>query len=61
MSEEDADELLENNDWSKWSDARDLLQTAADIGAKDTASSIAMWLETSGQYDLAKTVRKRWG
>jgi hypothetical protein len=61
MSGDEADELLKNNDWATWSDARYLLQTAADIGAKDTAGLIAVWLESSGQYDLAKTVRKRWG
>ena len=61
MSNDEADELLKNNDWATWSDARYLLQTAAAIGGKDTAALIAVWLESEGQYDLAKTVRKRWG
>jgi hypothetical protein len=61
MTEQQADDLLENNDWSKWSDARYLLQTAASIGGKDTAISIAMRLETQGQSDLAEIVRKKWG
>jgi hypothetical protein len=33
MTDEEADELLLNNDWAKFSDARELLQTAAHLGA----------------------------
>jgi hypothetical protein len=33
MTNEEADELLRNNEWCKWSDARELLQEAAEIGA----------------------------
>ena len=32
MTDEEANELLRNNEWSKWSDARGLLQEAAHIG-----------------------------
>ncbi len=60
MIPEQADYLLKNNDWAKWSDARELLQTAAHIGGKNTASDIAHWLESQGHADLADIVRKRW-
>ena len=33
MTDEQADELLKNNDWAKWSDARELLMEAAHRGA----------------------------
>ena len=33
MTNEEADELLANNPWAKWSDARELLQQAAELGA----------------------------
>jgi hypothetical protein len=60
MTRQEADELLKNNDWSKWSDARELLQTAAHIGGKSTAMAIAMWLETQGQNDLALIILEKW-
>lgn len=40
MTDEQADELLRNNEWSKWSDARDLLQEAAHIGYLDAADEL---------------------
>ena len=60
LTPEQADYLLENNDWAKWSDARFLLQVAAGMGEKNTASDIAQWLESQGHADLASIVRKRW-
>jgi len=60
MTDEQANEMLENNDWAKWSDARDLLQDAANVGGRNTAKSIAEWLDSQGHADLAKTVRQRW-
>jgi hypothetical protein len=32
MTDEQAEELLRNNDWAKFSDARELLKTAARMG-----------------------------
>lgn len=49
MTDEQANELLSNNDWAKWSDARDLLQTAAHMGAVEEA---ARWARAA--EELAK-------
>ena len=40
MTDDRADELLKNNDWAKWSDARDLLMEAAHIGAMDERKTL---------------------
>lgn len=40
MTDEQADELLRNNDWAKWSDARELLLEAASIGADESAAEV---------------------
>ncbi len=42
MTDEQADELLRNNDWAKWSDARELVLIAAGLGA---AAERARWTE----------------
>ena len=42
MTDEEANELLLNNDWAKFSDARELLQTAAHMGAM---AERARWTE----------------
>jgi hypothetical protein len=61
MTDDQADEMLANNDWSKWGDARDLLLDAAHVGGKNTAKDISKWLESQGHKDLVVTVLKRWG
>lgn len=33
LSDDEADELLRNNEWCKWSDARELLVEASALGA----------------------------
>lgn len=40
MTDEQADRLLQANNWSKWSDARWLLKVAARIGAEDAAAEL---------------------
>ena len=40
MTDEQADELLKNNDWAKWSDARELLMEAAHMGAMDERKTL---------------------
>ena len=58
MTEEQADELLANSDWAKWSDARDLLLTAAHMGAKEERERCARWafLEDPKGYLLSKII-----
>jgi hypothetical protein len=40
MTSEEADDLLSNNDWSTWGDARHLLKLAYSIGYRDGAGSL---------------------
>ncbi len=40
MTNDQADELLKNNDWAKWSDARELLMEAAHMGAMDERKNL---------------------
>lgn len=40
MTDDQADELLKNNDWAKWSDARELLMEAAHMGAMDERKNL---------------------
>ncbi len=40
MTDDQADELLKNNDWAKWSDARELLMEAAHIGAMNERKTL---------------------
>lgn len=40
MTDEQANELLRNNDWAKVSDARDLLQHAAHLGYCEAANEL---------------------
>jgi hypothetical protein len=61
LSDDEAEEMLANNSWAKWSDARDLLLDAAHVGGKNTSNAIAKWLESQGHKDLADTILKRWG
>jgi hypothetical protein len=61
LTDDEADEMLANNDWSKWSDARELLIDAAHVGGKNTAKSIVKWLESQGHTDAAQSVLKRFG
>jgi len=35
LTDQEADKLLNENPWAKWSDARDLLLIAAEIGAAE--------------------------
>jgi hypothetical protein len=59
MTDDEADEMLANNNWSKWSDARELLIDASHVGGKNTSKSIAKWLESQGYTDAAESVFKR--
>lgn len=40
MTDEQAEELLKNNDWAKFSDARELLMEAAHMGAMDERKTL---------------------
>lgn len=62
MTEAEANAMLEDNPWAKRSDARDLLLTAAAIGAKDERERMrrliaddawALTFESLGQYRAA--------
>lgn len=57
MTYEQADELLHNNDWAKWSDARELLLIAAGLGAAAERERCAQQLERLGQHELAYCLR----
>jgi hypothetical protein len=50
MTNEEADQLLANNPWAKWSDARELLLTAAEMGAKRERERLAR--QTTKQCSL---------
>jgi hypothetical protein len=59
MTDEQADSLLQANDWCKWSDARWLLQEAARIGAKDAAAELRR-LHAEVEELRADAERYRW-
>lgn len=63
LSNDEADELLRNNEWCKWSDARELLVEASALGAakqrKADTELIRQMLDAlenhAGNYKLTKT------
>lgn len=59
MNDSEADSLLSGGSWAKHSDARELLQEAARIGAQEARDAIAAWLEGQGQPGYAHEVRYR--
>ena len=53
MTDDQADELLSNNDWGKWSDARELLIRAAHMGAmQERGRLLAGYREIAAASDL---------
>lgn len=49
MTHKEAEELILNHDWAKFSDARELVLTAAQLGAKAERERIAQWLRDNYQ------------
>lgn len=59
MTDEQANELLRNNDWAKVSDARDLLQHAAHLGYCEAANELTR-LRAEVEALRADAERYRW-
>lgn len=59
MTDDEADELLQNNDWAKWSDARKLLQEAAHMGAMAERERCARIVEAVQGFEGVREVAAR--